>query len=1060
MATKNTSPFLSGSSGSLFAPRSAKKQSGATLDDLLRQNDRSRQKLAAAGEKDPTREAKPSVLERIFGPLDALGTGVRGLVYNAVSDENVDVWDEMGKALKGEDRVEGADILGELGVDNKFAQMGGGLVLDILLDPTTYITFGYGGAAKAAGKSAVTGLGKAGMHVDDVARALGRSSDDIARELARQIATKADDADEVARIAADIIGGARKVGIGELDNAAANVVKSQTMREAASAVGDTGGVKLFGQTIAPVQGKMDKAAASLADLALGTKPGRWAQQSFASYGEKIPAGANALERIAIPGITRQQEGIVRKGRAIGQRIRSLFEKELPDEEARNVFTVAIGREFGDVETRRGIDGLYKTINDGRDEIKSALAAAGVKVNKGARDEQLLQLASEHMPRDAYEAVSAKLAQNQAELRQVLAETYNPNAVREAFIQSGYDETTANKAQKMVGEYHNLMDEMAKVREEAGLPAWTLYGDYLPDGASGSAGYAPGRALRQDTNVLGLQTKATRESLDAQNSALKRLGLDIEDATYGSSPLSIDELIDPAKGAGRRAQISTSPKAYKSKEYVDAERAMLDGGVLQDRDIARLSEAKVVSDYTDIASQGLADAFSNMGFSKEIADDVVKSFRGAFAEPESVKGFLKVYDTLQNKWKRAATAMRLPAFQSRNMLSNKILQQMRGVLDPESEARALNLVAQIAKGTKNVDDPEVARLIQLGVIQSAEEFAEQTGGAAFKKGSLTNLGGSLNELVENQARIGAFYAAEKKGLDGFAASDLVNTALYNYSNQARSEIEKSLFMRVVPFYKWTRSNLPNMTDLLVKEPGKVTWLGHLIESGGAVSDYNRDVMPEWLRELNSVPLPVEYNGNPVMISTEGLFPQNDLEIIGKVLTGELNGNDVLSYLSPLIRTPLETLVFNKDVYYDEPLQAYEGEKKRAPGYVEQFGDLASAVPVLKEVWGLVTNKLGVQERQSKDGEYYYWMDARAAKAMKDLVPWMNQVSKYIGGADPNKTTMDRISATGVKPIYYDTEQFTQNKAYEDRDALMDALAKMRDEETAKPGLTLQDLFGGQ
>jgi hypothetical protein len=1039
---------------------SKQKKDASTLDDLLRQNDSSRQKLSEAGYDDPTREVKPSMLERIFGPLDALGTGVRGLVYNAVSDKDVDVWGEMGKALKGEDRVEGADILDELGVDNKWLKMGGGLVLDILLDPTTYITFGYGGAAKAAGKSAITGLGKAGMHVDDVARALGRSSDDIARELARQIATKADDADEVARIAADILGGARKIGIGELDNAAANVVKSQTMREAASAVGDTGGVKLFGQTIAPVQGKMDKAAASLADMALGTKPGRWAQQSFASYGEKIPAGANALERIAIPGITRQQEGIVRKGSAIGKKIRALFERELPDEEARNVFTVAIGREFGDVETRRGIDGLYKTINDGRDEIKSALAAAGVKVNKGARDEQLLQLASEHMPRDAYEAVSAKIGATQAELRQVLAETYNPNAVREAFIQSGYSEEVADKAQKMSGEYHKLMDEMAKVREEAGLPAWTLYGEYLPDGAAGSAGYAPGRRLKNDTNILGLTTKATRESQDAQSAALKRLGLNIEDATYGSSPLSIDELIDPARGAGRRAQISTSPKAYKSKEYVDAERAMLDGGLIQDRDIARLAEAKVVSDYTDIASQGLSDAFTGMGFRPEMADEVAKAFRGSFAEPESVKGFLKVYDRLQNKWKRAATAMRLPAFQSRNMLSNKILQAMRGVLDPESEARSFDLVMQIAKGAKNVDDDEVARLIELGVIQTAEEFAEQTGGAAFKNGSLTKLGGSLNELVENQGRIGAFYAAKKKGLDDFAASDLVNTALYNYSNQARSELEKSLIMRVVPFYKWTRSNLPNMAELLVKEPGKVGWLGHLIESGGAVSEYDESVMPEWLRELNPVPLPAKYNGNPVMISTEGLFPQNDLEIIGKVLTGELNGNDVLSYLSPLIRTPLETLVFNKDVYYDEPLQAYEGEKKRAPGYVEQFGDLANEVPVLREVWGLVTSTLGIQERTSKDGEDYYWMDARAAKAMKDLVPWMNQVSKYIGGADPNKTVMDRISATGVKPIYYDTEQFEQNKAYEDRDALMGALAKMRDEATAKPGLTLQDIFGGR
>ena len=139
-----------------------------SIDDLLRQNESSRQKLSEAGYDDPTREVKPSVLERIFGPLDALGTGVRGLVYNAVSDENVDVWDEMGKALKGEDRVEGADILEELGVDNKWGKMLGGFAVDMLLDPLTYITLGYGAAAKAGGKGVLTAAAKYG---DEIGRA-------------------------------------------------------------------------------------------------------------------------------------------------------------------------------------------------------------------------------------------------------------------------------------------------------------------------------------------------------------------------------------------------------------------------------------------------------------------------------------------------------------------------------------------------------------------------------------------------------------------------------------------------------------------------------------------------------------------------------------------------------------------------------------------------------------------------------------------------------------------------------------------------------------------------
>ena len=117
MATQLKSLFGGGTSGSLI---SAPKAAGNTLDDLMRQNQASREKLGAAGINDPTKEDKPSALERIFGPLDALGVGVRSLAYNAVAEENVNPLDEMWKAVKGEERIEGADILEELGVENKW----------------------------------------------------------------------------------------------------------------------------------------------------------------------------------------------------------------------------------------------------------------------------------------------------------------------------------------------------------------------------------------------------------------------------------------------------------------------------------------------------------------------------------------------------------------------------------------------------------------------------------------------------------------------------------------------------------------------------------------------------------------------------------------------------------------------------------------------------------------------------------------------------------------------------------------------------------------------------
>lgn len=47
-------------------------------------------------------------------------------------------------------RKMGSDVLGEFGVKNKVAKYGGGFALDVLTDPTTYLTFGAGAAGKAS----------------------------------------------------------------------------------------------------------------------------------------------------------------------------------------------------------------------------------------------------------------------------------------------------------------------------------------------------------------------------------------------------------------------------------------------------------------------------------------------------------------------------------------------------------------------------------------------------------------------------------------------------------------------------------------------------------------------------------------------------------------------------------------------------------------------------------------------------------------------------------------------------------------------------------------------
>ena len=1048
MATKSTSPFLSGSSGSLFGPRAAKKQSGTTLDDLLRQNDSSRQKLSEAGYKDPTREVKPSMLERIFGPLDALGTGVRGLVYNAVSDENVDVWDEMGKALNGEDRVEGADILEELGVDNKWGQMLGGFAVDMLLDPLTYLTLGYGAAAKAGGKGLLSAVVKYGDNVDDIVRAAGYADDAV--KGAAKFRTAAAGAIDALKSGGFMDEAGNVLDIGKMSAKQSQEIMTTLYKQFGRGGVKFAGIPLGGDELMSKLGYAIKGT-QVGDKATGLRklPGsRWIEGTFGHGGTSMDVsdvyrrGNEVLNTLAKGG----KDTMVGHWRLFDQRNQQVVKEIMeaaPDEYVRKAATVAYSMRFGDDAPQ-----IASLVDEYRQAVKIGDAVA--------QDKAMDAIAT---LREAIEPQAA------SRVTAILKDTF------------GLADDQIAQASKALDIYQGRMQELYTMRKRLASGEYGMRVGVFGDDA---AGYIPGIGKtewddidRQVIEAMGLDpnSQVTQDVItDAIDTGKRKSHLTTEDRLTGAKRDLLEPSPDKDEGLSKLFGFDLEGKPLTKQERLRVpvgEEAT--PGLITEMDLAKLFGIEGKKQGGKVVLGQLEDELVESGINRGLARKIAEGSSDFFTRDESTKGFLKVYDSVQNWWKKQATVLRFPAFQGRNGLSNKVLMYQDDLLSVAGEKKSLELIGRLQKATKGgVVDPSLLtgadrqlfdELLEDGILSSFDELAELTGAAARKDGAVMKALASVNTIIENQSRMSAYFTALNKGIGRKGAAEMVNKALFNYSGAAYSTFERNVVMRLTPFFKFTKSNLTKQVRNIATTPGKSTWLGHLMESGGAAADIDTSNMPEWLRELNPIQTPLTFRGNPVMISTEGLFPQNDLELIGKVVTGELNANDALSFLSPLLRTPLE-IVMNKDVYYDEDLQAYEGEKKRAPGYVEEFGDIANAVPGLREAWGLMTNALGIQERTGKDGEDYYWMDARANKILKDALPWMNQVAKYVGGADPDKTVLDRWSATGVKPIKYDTEQFEQNKAYEDRDALMDALAKMRDEATAKPGLTLQDIFGGR
>jgi len=107
------------------------------------------------------KEKKPSLFSRALDLISRPMYASAGAAKAVVKGENI--LNEMRKGLYGIEKETYSDVLGEMGVKNKWAKGGVGFALDIALDPTTY--FGgtlIKGAAKSVGKiGSIAGKGYA-----------------------------------------------------------------------------------------------------------------------------------------------------------------------------------------------------------------------------------------------------------------------------------------------------------------------------------------------------------------------------------------------------------------------------------------------------------------------------------------------------------------------------------------------------------------------------------------------------------------------------------------------------------------------------------------------------------------------------------------------------------------------------------------------------------------------------------------------------------------------------------------------------------------------------------
>ena len=314
-----------------------------------------------------------------------------------------------------------------------------------------------------------------------------------------------------------------------------------------------------------------------------------------------------------------------------------------------------------------------------------------------------------------------------------------------------------------------------------------------------------------------------------------------------------------------------------------------------------------------------------------------------------KGFLEKYDKLHNLLRAYMIAK--PGFHGRNFFSAAFMNHLAGMnfssyrkfmraywKFQEEEALRIGLPDRASKMRKamrarginpeNVDPQHVQyvrELDQSGSLgsagaQIASEFVDtsvRVGGRRISFSSINpfttrnlplQLSRDFGMATETFVRGSLGFDTLLKGGAVDEAFDNIMKFHFDYSDL--SDFERNVVKRVVPFYTWTRKNLPLMMEMMVRRP-QIFNRYNSFKKEMELGLEPPEELPDWMVRQGSIQTPWTYKGESMFITPDLPF-KSPLELIDPVLSGDLSVADrvdkalrtVGSQMTPLIKAPYE------------------------------------------------------------------------------------------------------------------------------------------------------------